>query len=243
MEKKGDHMAKKLREYRHGLLLLYFPFYLWAFTCLEKRTPEKIHIINCALDNYIPFIEVFIIPYLLWFAYCIFFGLYFFFKEKETFCRMMYVGMIGMTLFVIVSYLYPNGLTLRPETFARDNIFVRLVQFIYATDTPTNVLPSIHVFNSMGIMFTVKNSETLKDNALAQWGSVILTTLIVLSTMFLKQHSIIDVMTGMTLACVTCDFVYNARMAKLRESMEERKQRRQRRRFPKSRGKRLDVKG
>jgi len=64
-KEKGDVMAEKLKKYRHGLLLLYFPFYLAAFAYLEKKVPDKVHIINCAIDQYIPFVEVFIIPYLL----------------------------------------------------------------------------------------------------------------------------------------------------------------------------------
>ena len=51
-------MAEKLKKYRHGLLLLYFPFYLAAFAYLEKKVPDKVHIINCAIDQYIPFVEV-----------------------------------------------------------------------------------------------------------------------------------------------------------------------------------------
>lgn len=143
---------------------MYFPFYLAAFAYLEKKVPDKVHIINCAIDQYIPFVEVFIIPYLLWFAYVAVAGIYFFFKEKESFCKWMYFGMIGMTIFIIVSYLYPNGLELRPETFTRDNIFVQLTKMIYSMDTPTNVLPSIHVFNSMAVYFAVKNSPKLKNN-------------------------------------------------------------------------------
>ena len=156
------HLAESIFQ-THGLLLLYFPFYLAAFAYLEKKVPDKVHIINCAIDQYIPFVEVFIIPYLLWFAYVAVAGIYFFFKEKESFCKWMYFGMIGMTIFIIVSYLYPNGLELRPETFTRDNIFVQLTKMIYSMDTPTNVLPSIHVFNSMAVYFAVKNSPKLKE--------------------------------------------------------------------------------
>lgn len=110
---KGDIMTEKLKNYKHGLLLLYFPFYLAAFSYLEKRVPDQLHIIDCAIDRYIPFIEVFIIPYLLWFVYIAIAGIYFFFREKESFCKLMYFGMIGMTIFIIVSYVYPNGLELR----------------------------------------------------------------------------------------------------------------------------------
>lgn len=90
-------MTEKLKNYKHGLLLLYFPFYLAGFSYLEKRVPDQLHIIDCAIDRYIPFIEVFIIPYLLWFVYIAIAGIYFFFREKESFCKLMYFGMIGMT--------------------------------------------------------------------------------------------------------------------------------------------------
>ena len=201
-------MAEKLKKYRHGLLLLYFPFYLAAFAYLEKKVPDKVHIINCAIDQYIPFVEVFIIPYLLWFAYVAVAGIYFFFKEKESFCKWMYFGMIGMTIFIIVSYLYPNGLELRPEIFTRDNIFVQLTKMIYSMDTPTNVLPSIHVFNSMAVYFAVKNSPCLKKKKIIRGGAFIMTTSIILSTMFLKQHSVFDVITGIVLSVFMYTVVY-----------------------------------
>lgn len=226
-------MAEKLKNYRHGLLLLYFPFYLAAFAYLEKRVPDNLHIINCAIDQYIPFVEIFVIPYLLWFAYIAVAGIYFFFKEKESFCKLMYVGMIGMTIFIIVSYLYPNGLELRPETFARDNIFVELTKMIYSMDTPTNVLPSIHVFNSMAVYFAVKNSPRLKENKAARVGSFLMTFSIILSTMFLKQHSVVDVLTALILSCLSYEFIYNERIEKLREGLEELKFRRKRKEFSK----------
>ena len=205
-------MAEKLKKYRHGLLLLYFPFYLAAFAYLEKKVPDKVHIINCAIDQYIPFVEVFIIPYLLWFAYVAVAGIYFFFKEKESFCKWMYFGMIGMTIFIIVSYLYPNGLELRPETFTRDNIFVQLTKMIYSMDTPTNVL---------------------KNNKAARTGAFVMTSLIILSTMFLKQHSVVDVLTALILSCLSYDFIYNERTEKIRDGLEELKFRRKRKEFSK----------
>ena len=216
-KEKGDVMAEKLKKYRHGLLLLYFPFYLAAFAYLEKKVPDKVHIINCAIDQYIPFVEVFIIPYLLWFAYVAVAGIYFFFKEKESFCKWMYFGMIGMTIFIIVSYLYPNGLELRPETFTRDNIFVQLTKMI----------------NSMAVYFAVKNSPKLKNNKAVRTGAFVMTSLIILSTMFLKQHSVVDVLTALILSCLSYDFIYNERTEKIRDGLEELKFRRKRKEFSK----------
>ena len=176
---------------------------------------------------------MFIIPYLLWFVYIAIAGIYFFFREKESFCKLMYFGMIGMTIFIIVSYVYPNGLELRPDTFTRDNIFIQLTRKIYSMDTPTNVLPSIHVFNSMAVYFAVKNSPYLKEKKVIRGAAFFMTTSIILSTMFLKQHSVVDVLTALILSYVSYDIIYNERTEKIKEGLEELKFRRKRKEFSK----------
>jgi membrane-associated phospholipid phosphatase len=124
----------------------------------------------------------------------------FFNKNKREYYQLILNLMMGMTIFVIVSYVYPNVQHLRPSEFPRDNIFTRLVGILYQADTPTNVLPSIHVFNSLAIHMAINSCEALKDRKWVQRGSLLLTILIVLSTMFLKQHTVVDVCLGATLA-------------------------------------------
>ena len=116
--------------------------------------------------------------------------------------------MMGMTIFLIVSYVYPNVLHLRPLEFPRENVFTDAVRWLYRTDTPTNVLPSIHVFNSLAIHMSLTNCEALRDKKAIRYGSLVLTLLIIMSTMFLKQHSVIDVCCGATLALFGYLFFY-----------------------------------
>jgi membrane-associated phospholipid phosphatase len=142
-------------------------------------------------------------------------GFYFLFKEKDSFIRMMYFGMLGMTLFLIISWIYPNGLNLRPEVFARDNIFVDMVKWLYARDTATNVLPSIHVFNSVGVCCAIHYSEKLAKRPVVLWAADIMTLLIILSTMFIKQHSIVDVVSGLLLSYLAWELVYNQGVERL----------------------------
>ena len=209
-------MLRRLYEkYGHLLLLFYFPFYMAVFTHIEKVVPEKIHIINCVFDQYIPFCEYFVIPYLLWFAYMGAAGLFFMFRDKEAFCKLMYMGMIGMTTFLLVSILYPNGLEIRPTEFARDNIFVELTKYIYNADPARNVLPSIHVFNSVGTFLCIRKSKSLKDNRFVNVSAFILTVAIVFATMFLKQHSMFDVLSALVLVTISYDIVYDSKTVKL----------------------------
>ncbi|MFR2881101.1 MAG: phosphoesterase [Lachnospiraceae bacterium] len=189
---------------------LYTVFYLLWFSYLENRH-VRYHIIDSSLDDKIPFCEYFIIPYLLWFLYiAVTVGYFLFFNENTTeFWSLILNLAIGMTLFLIVSYVYPNGLNIRPAEFTNDSVFTRMVQFLYRTDTPTNVLPSIHVYNSVAAFSAIHTCKNLQKHKGIRTGSFILTTLIILSTMFLKQHSIADVATGITCAVATYVLFYS----------------------------------
>lgn len=194
---------KRIKEYRYALFIsLYGVVYMFVFRCLEQRRNVTYHTIHCALDDKIPFCEYFAIPYLLWFFYI--FATVFYFviiNRNETDCRRLLTMLCsGMTLFLLISFCYPNGLHLRPLHLQDRNFFTHLVLLLYQTDTPTNVFPSIHVFNSMAVYFAITNCRQLTKHRLLCNGVLLLTILIVLSTLFLKQHSVIDVVFGMLLA-------------------------------------------
>lgn len=202
-------LKTKLSQYKHGLLLLYFFLYFPWFSYLEKTVTTHFHVIHVTLDDYIPFCEYFIIPYLAWFGYVAFGVCYFFFKNKEEYYRLCTTLFTGMTIFLIVSTLYPNGHYLRPAYFNHDNICIQLVKWLYSTDTPTNLFPSIHVYNSICVNAAIWHSEDFKKHKAVRYGSAVLMVLIILSTMFLKQHSVFDVVTGTVLAVFLYSVVYN----------------------------------
>ena len=201
-------MKKLLYKYKHAWVLLYAFIYFPWFFYLEKHVTRGFHVIHTAIDEKIPFIEYFIIPYLLWFVFMIVAATYFFFTDKQDFYRLAAFMIIGMTIFLIFSSLYPNGQILRPKTFARDNIFVDLVKQLYKTDTPTNIFPSIHVYNSIAVYLAVRKSRHLEKNKPVQIATLVLTAMIILSTMFLKQHSVLDVIGAFLLSAFVYRFVY-----------------------------------
>lgn len=197
-----------LEKNKHGVLLLYFLIYLPWFGHLEKTVTTHFHVIHTALDDYIPFCEYFIVPYLLWFGY-VAWGLgYFYFKNKDEYFRLCTMLFTGMTVFLIVSTIYPNGHYLRPTSFVRDNIFVDMVRWLYSTDTATNLFPSIHVYNSIAINTAVWHCNNFRKKKTIRYGSAMLMVSIILSTMFLKQHSVFDVITGIAMAVCMYGFVY-----------------------------------
>ena len=215
-------MLSKIKKYRHGFIIaIYFVAYLILFGYLEQRPVRAYHVVHTVFDDMIPFCEIFIIPYLLWFPYVVMTVVYFLFrnKNKKEYFQLIFNLMMGMTVFLVVSYIYPNVQYLRPAVFPRSNIFTRLVAEIYRTDTPTNILPSIHVFNSLAVYFAIHHCQALKDRKWLQRGSLILSVLIILSTMFIKQHSVIDVCMGATLALFGFLVFYPRRVSVSSESV------------------------
>ena len=197
------------KNYRRFLTLLYMPLYMSFFTYVESRESSGFHLISGNLDQYIPFCELFIIPYFLWFIYMAYGITYLILQERGLeYYRLAGALSFGMTLFIIICIVWPNRIAIRPDTFARDNVFTHMVQYLYSIDTPTNVLPSIHVFNSITVHISLCRTKRYQEHKYLIVLSFIFTTLIVLSTMFLKQHTIIDVLAGMILIGVLYPFIY-----------------------------------
>lgn len=189
-----------LAEHKHLFLLLYYPVWFLWFQMLEKRNAHVTLWIKSPLDDYIPFISVFVVPYVLWFLYVgvtlVVTGL----KDKEIFIKLCVSLYVGMTISNIVYYFIPHGQPLRvPLTANETDFFSRMVYSLYSSDTPTNCAPSIHVLNSMAVNFAIQKSAFFKDKRLVRMGSRVLNILIILSTMFIKQHSIVDVALGLVL--------------------------------------------
>lgn len=197
-------------KYWHVIPLAIYGFiYIKWFGYLEKTVRKDFYVIHMDIDDYIPFIEVFIIPYLLWFAYVAVVVTFLLFKSRSDYAKCCIFLATGMTLFLTVSTLWPNGHLLRPQVMPRDNVFTQLIMNLYQTDTSTNIWPSIHVYNSIGAHLAVSQCSYLKKHKGIQLGSLILCISIVLSTMFIKQHSAFDVLTAFVLAGFMYTLVYD----------------------------------
>lgn len=202
-------MQKFYKDYRHAIpLILYGIIYLSWFMYLEKTVTRHYTVIHMKLDDYIPFCELFVVPYFLWFLYVSAVVLFLFFKDKQSYYRACAFLFTGMTVFLVVSTFWPNGQHLRPYVMPRDNVFTRMVASLYRTDTATNLWPSIHVYNSLGAHFALAKCEKLKKHKWLLRSSFVLCWSIILSTMFIKQHSVFDVLTAFGMAAVMYVLVY-----------------------------------
>lgn len=207
----------KTPKYRHLILALYWPAFGLVFMTLEQFWPRIWQALTgevlvyqevvSSLDAYIPFCEWFVIPYYFWFAFLVGMALYGLLFEVRAFRHFMWFVILSYSATAIIYLLWPNMQALRPVDIPRDNWMVDIVHALYNFDTNTNVCPSIHVLGSFAVCFAGLHSRTLRG-----WGwktfFVVSTLLISASTVFLKQHSILDVFAAFALCAVCYPLVF-----------------------------------
>ncbi|MCC8103980.1 MAG: phosphatase PAP2 family protein [Clostridiales bacterium] len=82
-------------------------------------------------------------------------------------------------------------------------------------DAPVNVCPSIHVSSSVSIALVTAKSKLFKEHRGRKAAIIVLMILISISTLFVKQHSVIDVVCGAAVSLVLYVFAYHTNWRKL----------------------------
>lgn len=191
----------------------YTAVYFLIFLILEATiTPE--YIIHSPIDDLIPFCEYFIIPYLMWFLYVPAALFYLLHNDRDSFWAMAKMMFPGNMVCLLIYALFPNGVMPKHPVEA-DNIFAQLVNILYYTDTPTNVCPSIHVFDTLSAHIALTRSAPLRGSFAVKATSFAFFIMICISTVTLKQHSIIDVFASLILMLFFERYAYGKRRIQL----------------------------
>lgn len=189
-------------QYRHIFLLLYWPLFGFLFWCAERVFPvSSYYVVYSPVDSMIPFCELFVLPYVLWYFYLIFIHGYTFFYDVEAFKKLMKYIIFTYSLALVIYLLFPTCQLLRPAVFERQNLLTDFMGWFYTIDTNTNVCPSLHVVGSLAVMHTAWNTKGL-DGKFSKIAFAVTTFFISISTVFLKQHSVIDVLAALPVCAV-----------------------------------------
>lgn len=194
-------------EFSHLKLLSGWIVYFVMYFLTENFIPaESCHVIHSALDDMIPFNEYFLIFYCSWYVLIAVSLLYFLLYDIDSFRRMQLFIIITQAVAMAAYILYPSVQQLRPEEFARQNIFTDIMAFIYDFDTPTGVCPSLHVAYTIGISSVwLKRRET---SAPVRALMLFLLVMISVSTAFVKQHSVVDIAAAVPLGIFAYRMVF-----------------------------------
>ena len=173
------------------LALLWLSQFALFFLPRLLFTQESYHLIHSPLDDLIPLWTPAAIPYYLWYIGLVGTPLYTFFKDRSAYRSYIYYALWGYGAAIVVYLIYPTAITFRPEALPGNDIFTRMVAFIYSIDTPTNVLPSLHVTMAAGIALGLGAAKPF-NRPLPRVILWLLALSIAASTVLIKQHSILD---------------------------------------------------
>ena len=207
-------------QFRHLLYLLYWPVFGALFYFVEHLYDVPgYYPMYSPLDDLIPFCELFVIPYLFWFVYLVFQHVYGALYDIPNFKWLMRYIIITYSGALIVYFIFPNCQLLRPAEFARDNFLTRFMAGFYDFDTNTNVFPSIHVMGSLAVMSAGLQAKPFQKTG---WRIfyIVWAVLICASTVFLKQHSILDFFGALPI-CLLAEWYCHYKHRKDAEKMKQ----------------------
>ena len=200
------HLSKSLEKWQWLikniiLVIIYFivtkPMYNFIAE-IHIREPTTLF---TPLDYMIPFSSFFVIFYVFTFYPLIIFTIaYFAFikpaKFNKFFLSSMLVYIVAYTTYVI----FPVAM-IRPSNLPND-FLSQVMRIVYKSDTPLNCFPSLHAANS-----TLTAYWLSRERARYKWLFWLIAILIIISTLFVRQHVIVDEIYGFVLAYIAAIFI------------------------------------
>ena len=161
--------------------------------------------INFYLDDKIPFWGWFVYIYNMFYPFCIIAFYHLYKDDEKTYYKAIISGVIGYIICDII-FLFLPTIMYRPPTPNYDPITNLVLRITYYYDEPPlNCFPSIHCLFCFQVVFSYLSSK-----AKTKKKAIIITIafLIILSTLFVKQHYIYDVIAAF-LVCLIANLLEN----------------------------------
>jgi membrane-associated phospholipid phosphatase len=187
-------------------------FYFIAYFSIQSFITVNEYNLSTEIDKLIPFVPQFvwvyhtIIPVLLFTAIVLI-------QRKDVFLSMLTAIIVaGLTMsvfYVVFPSFYPR------EPIGDYSLSAALVEMTRMIDGPSNTFPSGHVTFSWILVFFVGLSRRARK---FRWAYLLWAVLITTSTLVLKQHFIVDAISGILLASVCYYFAKNTVFERLRHA-------------------------
>lgn len=192
-------MKTKIKELPYLLFLLVMPVLGLIYKILNNNPREAV-ILSTNVDDKIPFLPVFILPYIIWYAFILGYLVYFWYKDTRVYFKTLTMIVIGELVCFVIYFFFQT--TVPRPNLVGDGMLIDLVGMIYSHDQPYNAFPSIHVLTTFAIILgniNIRNKHIIHSVFVPVMGS-----LIIISTLFVKQHYILDMFASMFLT----SFIY-----------------------------------
>lgn len=185
----------------HMFALLSIPLINIFYTFLNNNT-RGIYQLITTIDINIPFVKEFIIPYILWYPFITLSLLYICLKDLKVYYKTLITLNLCLLSCYLIYYFFQTTVP-RPYIYGND-IFSYLTLLIYKFDKPFNCFPSIHVVTSY---LMIKGMNSINCSKRVKLTTIFMSIFIIISTLFVKQHVIMDVISAILLGDIMFDFI------------------------------------
>jgi membrane-associated phospholipid phosphatase len=171
-------------------LLVLVPFYIFIGEMMPGRA---VHVPEIALDRLIPLQPLWALIYGPLYLFLILLPVFVVRQEvqiRRTFWAYLTVWSIAYVWFILFPTKGP-----RPTTVIGEGFSAWGLRFLYSADPPYNCFPSLHVAHSFVSALTCWRVHRTVGLA-AMMGAAV----VAISTLFTKQHYVLDVLSGFLLA-------------------------------------------
>lgn len=143
------------------------------------------------------------IPYMVWMPFLYLTLIYFYYRDR----RLYFHTLLAYTVSVLICYgIYLTYQTTVPRSVILDNdLLSQMVMFVYRNDAPYNCFPSIHCLSSYLLFIAANKSPVIRSRVVVVIG--LLAGTIIVSTVFVKQHVVMDVFAGVILGHIVFSLV------------------------------------
>ena len=145
-------------------------------------------LVDVWIDRITPFIPEFVFVYLFWFIMVPAVPFVVYLYDKEKFYRYMVTMAMSAVMGFFIFTFYP--ITIPRYGGAIRGIANPVLSFVYWFDKPASCMPSFHVGTC--IMFVLATMFNKKIPKWFYYTVFILSVLVILSTLFIKQHIVYD---------------------------------------------------
>ena len=172
------------------------------------------------IDYIIPFESFFVIFYVFLFYPLVIFTIgYFAFIRPERLDK-VFLSVLLIYLVAYVTYIIFPVIMIRPASASLPHDFLsQIMAYYYTKDPPLNCFPSLHAANSTFAAYWLSHEKPKY-----KWGFWTAAFLVMLSTLFVRQHVIVDEIYGFLLGYLTCWFAeYKAENISILRFVKEKK--------------------
>ena len=202
-----------MKKYIKYLIIITILLILQGFSYfITKQMISNYHVMKSIIE--VPLIKEFIYAYNFWYPFLIISTFLVFKYDNKLFRPLIYTIILVDIMALITFFIYPTEM-IRPEIQVSD-FTTWFIDFTYKTDTPAvNCLPSLHCILTFICIFYVLVSKNIK------WYKklimFIIAILIVLSTVFIKQHIVEDIILAFIYTFIGILIIYTNRASIIRE--------------------------